>query len=186
MADNNEVDTARLHEDLHQRILDGETGLYMIVTEDNLAILVGITRGNITRLHCRSLAPREVVELLQSGRSYRLNFTYASGDEDQVILSGQKFLEILDKRPSAPVALGMNPGLGAADDDAMLASFQPQLVEIASEYIGMAAEYLIEDAYRNETDAAGIIGFIRDGIPHAASAEKFELDASRVLSLMLD
>lgn len=181
MADSDTIDNAGLYSDIQQTIESRVNGLYNIVTNKNLAILIGVTSGNITRLYCRSLPPNEVIEVLRDSRGFRVNFVSATEDTNKLVMSGADFLRCLDQdeieTTSAPADLS---------SDVLQTTFKPQLEELASEYIGIAATFLVDDAFDKFDSVEKIIHFTRNGIPDHASATEFEEKAREVLALIID
>ena len=184
MAGNNSVDSAELLDDIRQNVIQQQTGLYSIATDQNLSVLIGLTRGNVTRLHCRAMRPHEVIDVLKNSQAYRLRFMPASEDTDSIVMSGQKFLDELESvGPTTAPGEQENPTIPVNDGDIAPSSLRPQLIEITSEYIGMAAEILVEDAYNNHSDSTSIVRFVRDGLLDEISAEKFDEDVRNLLEM---
>jgi hypothetical protein len=178
------VDRAEVLDDIRQKVNQQQTGLYSIATDRNLSVLIGLTQGNVTRLHCRAMPPHEVIDVLKNSLASRLRFMPASEDTDSIIMSGQKFIEELETHgPTIGSANQDEPTVTDFEGETAPSTLRPQLVEIASEYIGMAAEFLVEDAYQNHQDSTSIVRFVRDGLLDAASAEKFDEDVRNLLEM---
>jgi hypothetical protein len=184
MSENNSVDIAELLEDIRQKVNQQQTGLYSIATDQNLSVLIGLTRGDVTRLHCRAMPPMAVIDVLKNSQTYRLRFMPASEDTDSIIMSGQKFLEELESAGSSPSLDDQaDTTVAIFEGETAPSTLRPQLIEIASEYIGMAAEFLVEDAYNNHRDTTSIVRFVREGLLDAISAEKFDQEVRNLLEL---
>ena len=194
MAESNTISSAELCHDVRQKVEGAETGLYTIATDQGIAVLIGLTRGNVPRLHCRSMANGQVIEVLRSGDAYRLRFMPATEDSDPVLMSGRALVDALESGPEIPGAyenfdvLPSAPEMavqsGAASHD-LPDNLRAQLVDITSEYIGLAAEILVDDALARHADLQGIIRYVRDGLPDAEFAGQFD-DAIRSAFMVLD
>ncbi|MFT7673521.1 MAG: hypothetical protein ACI845_001934 [Gammaproteobacteria bacterium] len=184
MADNNSVDSTGLLDDIRQKVNQQQTGLYSIATDQNFSVLIGLTRGKVTRLHCRRLPPQGVIDVLKNSLTYRMRFMPASEDTDSVIMSGPKFIEDLESTsPTVETDDQPDHTVLMFDGETAPSTLRPRLIEIASEYIGMAAEILVEDAYQNHRDSASIVRFVRDGMLDAISSEKFDEDVRNLLEM---
>ncbi len=163
------VPKQKLIEQLHQITGNRETGLLTILTENNRSIFLRFSNGQLTRLHCRSGEAGEAIQML--AESNMVKFTYASAPEDDQseLMPADSFLQLID------------PGGGAAGGAPVVSSgdmsmgdpIKAQMLEIATEYIGVVAEMIVDEAFEDNSDVGKAIDYIGNAIPDANQSKAF-------------
>ena len=165
------VSKARLLEQLREIIDTQETGFLTILTDTNRSVLLRFSEGRLTRLHCRSKEAGEAIQVL--AESAMVKFTYASAPEDTEpeLMPAASFLQLIDPGGDggASAAGVASSGNGAAASDPVKA----QMLEIATEYIGVVADMIVDEAFDDGRDVAEAIEYITQAIPDANQSRAF-------------
>ncbi len=166
------VSKARLFEQLAEIIEQQETGFLTILTDTNRSVLLRFSHGKLTRLHCRSKEAGEAIQVL--AESAMVKYTYASAPEDTEpeLMPADSFLQLIDPGGDAAAAAGSTAivsSSGSADNDPIRA----QMLEIATEYIGVIAEMIVDEAFEDDRDVAQAIDYICQIIPDANQSRAF-------------
>ena len=153
-----------------------ETGFLTILTDTNRSVLLRFSEGRLTRLHCRSKEAGEAIQVL--AESGMVKFTYASAPEDTEpeIMPAESFLQLIDPGGDAGASLG--GGAAAAGNDPIKA----QMLEIATEYIGVVADMIVDEAFDENRDVAAAIDYIAQTIPDANQSRAFRQAAQEHFS----
>ena len=165
------VSKAQLLEQLREIIDTQETGFLTILTDTNRSVLLRFSEGRLTRLHCRSKEAGEAIQVL--AESGMVKFTYASAPEDTEpeLMPADSFLQLIDPGGDAGASLGgaSGSGNGAAASDPIKA----QMLEIATEYIGVVADMIVDEAFDEGRSVAEAIDYIGQAIPDANQSRAF-------------
>ena len=166
------VPKAILFEQLNQIIDQQETGLLTILTESNRSIFLRFSRGKLTRLHCRSGEAGEAIQIL--AESTMVKFTYATAPEDSEpeFMPADSFLQLIDPggdsgASSAAAPLVSSGNMTAGDP------VKAQMLEIATEYMGVVAEMIVDEAFDGNSDVGKAIDYIGNAIPDANQSRAF-------------
>ncbi len=172
------VPKSKLIEQLSQITSNGETGLLTILTESNRSIFLRFSGGQLTRLHCRSGEAGEAIQML--AESSMVKFTYASAPEDDQaeLMPADSFMQLID--PGA-ADNGMAPVVSSGDMS-MGDPIKAQMLEIATEFIGVVAEMIVEEAFEDNNDVGKAIDYIGNSIPDANQSKAFRKAALEHLS----
>ncbi len=165
------VSKAKLLDQLREIIDANETGFLTILTDTNRSVLLRFSEGRLTRLHCRSKEAGEAIQVL--AESAMVKFTYASAPEDTEpeLMPAASFLQLIDPGGDAGASLGgaASSGNGAAVNDPVKA----QMLEIATEYIGVVADMIVDEAFDDGRNVAAAIDYITQAIPDANQSRAF-------------
>ena len=170
------VSKSKLIEQLREIIDTQETGFLTILTDTNRSVLLRFSEGRLTRLHCRSKEAGEAIQVL--AESAMVKFTYASAPEDTEaeLMPAASFLQLIDPGGDAGAAQA-----GAAVTSGGVAVNDPikaQMLEIATEYIGVVADMIVEEAFDEGRSVAEAIDYITQAIPDANQSRAFR-DAAK-------
>jgi len=172
MAQSKFVPKTQLFAQLADIISQRETGFLTILTDTNRSVLLRFSAGKLTRLHCRSKEAGEAIQVL--AESTMVKFTYASAPEDTEpeLMPADSFLQLIDPggdagagSTSAPVVSSGN--LSAGDP------IKAQMLEIATDFVGVVAEMIVDEAFDNNNNVAAAIEYICQAIPDANQSRAF-------------
>ncbi len=170
------VSKAQLLEQLREIVDTEETGFLTILTDTNRSVLLRFSEGKLTRLHCRSKEAGEAIQVL--AESGMVKFTYASAPEDTEpeLMPADSFLQLIDPGGDAGASLGggaVSSGGAIANDP-----IKAQMLEIATEYIGVVADMIVDEAFDEGRNVAEAIDYITQAIPDANQSRAFR-DAAK-------
>ena len=175
------VPKARLFEQLGEIIEQQETGFLTILTDTNRSVLLRFSQGQLTRLHCRSKEAGEAIQVL--AESSLVKYTYASAPEDSEpeLMPADSFLQLIDPGGGTVSSGSMRPivsgsNLPAADP------IKAQMLDIATEYIGIVAEMIVDEAFEDNNDVGRAIDYIGNAIPDAKQSKAFRRAALELFS----
>jgi hypothetical protein len=166
------VPKAKLFEQLTDIIDRQETGLLTILTENNRSIFLRFSQGKLTRLHCRSGEAGEAIQML--AESAMVKYTYATAPEDSEpeFMPAGSFLQLIDPggdagstNQTAPLVSSGNMALGDP--------VKARMLEIATEYMGVVAEMIVDEAFEGNSDVGKAIDYIGNAIPDANQSRAF-------------
>ncbi len=174
------VTKADLLAQLREIIDTRETGFLTILTDTNRSVLLRFSEGRLTRLHCRSKEAGEAIQVL--AESGMVKFTYASAPEDTEpeIMPADSFLQLIDPGGDAGASLG--GGAAATDGAAGNDPIRSQMLEIATEYVGVVADMIVDEAFDDNRDVAAAIEYIAQTIPDANQSRAFRQAAQEHFS----
>ena len=166
------VPKAKLFEQLKQIIGDQDTGLLTILTENNRSIFLRFSQGKLTRLHCRSGEAGEAIQML--AESAMVKYTYATAPEDSEpeFMPTDSFLQLIDPGGDAG-STSQSAALVSSGDSALGDPVKARMLEIATEYIGVVAEMIVDEAFENNADVGKAIDYIGNAIPDANQSKAF-------------
>lgn len=166
------VPKAKLFEQLTQIIDRQETGLLTILTESNRSIFLRFSQGKLTRLHCRSGEAGEAIQML--AESAMVKYTYATAPEDSEpeFMPADSFLQLIDPGGGGGTSSEGNPVVSSGDM-AIGDPVKAQMLDIATEYVGVVAEMIVDEAFENNSDVGKAIDYIGNAIPDANQSRAF-------------
>lgn len=166
------VPKAKLFEQLTQIIDRQETGLLTILTESNRSIFLRFSQGKLTRLHCRSGEAGEAIQML--AESAMVKYTYATAPEDSEpeFMPADSFLQLIDPGGGGGTSSETNPVVSSGDM-AIGDPVKAQMLDIATEYMGIVAEMIVDEAFENNSDVGKAIDYIGNAIPDANQSRAF-------------
>jgi len=167
------VPKAKLFEQLNEIIGQRETGLLTILTESNRSIFLRFSQGKLTRLHCRSGEAGEAIQML--AESAMVKFTYASAPEDSEpeFMPADSFLQLIDPGGNAGSSGQIASPLVSSGDMSIGDPVKSQMLEIATEYMGIVAEMIVDEAFEDNSDVGRAIDYIGDAIPDPNQSKAF-------------
>ena len=166
MAQSQFVPKAKLFAQLAEIIKNEETGFLTILTDSNRSVLLRFSKGKLTRLHCRSKEAGEAIQVL--AESVLVKYTYASAPEDTEpeLMPADSFMQLID--PGGEAGTGVSTGSSTLGDP-----IKAQMLEIATEYIGVVAEMIVDEAFDTTSDIGQAIDYIGNAIPDANQSKAF-------------
>ncbi len=170
------VSKARLLERLHEIVDASETGFLTILTDTNRSVLLRFSEGRLTRLHCRSKEAGEAIQVL--AECGMVKFTYASAPEDTEpeLMPAASFLQLID--PGGDAGAAHDGAVSSAEGVAANDPIKAQMLEIATEFIGVVADMIVDEAFDEDRSVAQAIDYITQAIPDANQSRAFR-DAAR-------
>ena len=172
MAQSQFVPKTQLFRQLNEIISTRDTGLLTILTESNRSIFLRFSRGKLTRLYCRSGEAGEAIQMLAEGSMVKFTYANAPEDEEPEFMPTDSFMQLIDpggdggvsSRPRSVIAGGRRSG-----DNPVRA----QLIEIATEFMGVVAEMIVDEAFESGNNVAAAIEYIANAIPDNNQAQAF-------------
>jgi len=179
------VPKAKLFEQLNEIIRQQETGLLTILTESNRSIFLRFSHGKLTRLHCRSGEAGEAIQML--AESAMVKFTYATAPEDSEpeFMPADSFLQLIDPGGDAGTS-GQAAPLVSSGDMSIGDPVKAQMLDIATEYMGVVAEMIVDEAFDGNSDVGKAIDYIGSAIPDANQSKAFRKAALEHFSSSID
>lgn len=174
------VAKARLFEQLREIIDRQETGFLTILTDTNRSVLLRFSQGKLTRLHCRSKEAGEAIQVL--AESAMIKYTYASAPEDTEpeLMPADSFLQLID--PGGDASASRSTSVVSSDSLTGNDPIKAQMLEIATEFVGVIAEMIVDEAFEEDRDVAQAIDYISQTIPDANQSRAFRTAAQEHFS----
>ena len=172
MAQPQFVDKAQLFAQLVDIVDNQETGFLTILTDTNRSVLLRFSQGKLTRLHCRSKEAGDAIQVLAESAMVKYTYVAAPEDDEPELMPTSSFLQLIDPANSTAILASEGvrvSGAKAAADDPVKA----QMVEIATEYIGIVAEMIVDEAFEESSAIGHIIDYICEAIPDRNQARAF-------------
>lgn len=171
MAQSQFVPKAQLFHQLNEIIARQATGLLTILTESNRSIFLRFSRGKLTRLYCRSGEAGEAIQMLAEGRMVKFTYASAPEDDEPEFMPTDSFMQLID--PGGDGGLGAATGRSAGGAARVSDPVRMQMLEIATEYMGIVAEMIVDEAFESNNDVARAIDYIADSIPDIDQSRAF-------------
>lgn len=153
------------------------TGLVSILTDTQRAVLLKFSRGKLIHAYSRSRDIAIVVQVINETDFLKFSFTSVPVDNQPELLPINTFIEMLESGDNTGLESGSMPRRTVAADsgsnDPTREPLKELLIEIASEYIGLVAEIVVEESLDNSSDTFEAIDAIAAMIPDADRAEAF-------------
>jgi hypothetical protein len=172
MAQSQFVPKVKLFEQLREIVRQRETGFLTILTDSNRSVLLRFSQGKLTRLHCRSKEAGEAIQVL--AESLLVKYTYASAPEDDEpeLMPAESFLQLIDPGGGGGSARRGNAAFSSAST-LIGDPIKAQMLEIATDYMGVVAEMIVDEAFESSNDVDKAIDYIAKAIPDSKQAEAF-------------
>ncbi len=166
------VPKVKLIEQLGEIISNHETGFLTILTDSNRSVLLRFSQGKLTRLHCRSKEAGEAIQVL--AESSLVKYTYASAPEDSEpeLMPTDSFLQLIDPG-GGTASFAKKSSVVSSSNMSTGDPIKAQMLEIATEYIGIVAEMIVEEAFEDSNDVGKAIDYIGNAIPDANQSKAF-------------
>ena len=179
------VPKALLLERLQELVAMRESGLLTILTESRRSIFLRFSQGRLTRVYCRSGDTGEAIGLLARENCVRFTCNSAPEQDKPELMPAESFMQLI-----APAAVKDDSNrAGHSDRDPPGPQSNPlrtQMLEIALEHIGIAAEIVVEEAFESNGNIALAIEYIGDTIPDPEMSRAFRMAARRHFSSLGD
>ena len=161
-----------------RKIADAKgTGLVSILTDTQRAVLLKFSRGKLIHAYSRSREISVVVRVLIETDFVKFSFTSVPVENQPELIPIDTFIEMLESGDSIDLVTGSTPQrIVVADSEPNDLTREPLkelLVEIASEYIGLVAEIVVEESLENSSETSEAVDTIAAMIPDADQAEAF-------------
>ena len=172
MAQSHFVPKVELFRQLNEIIATRDTGLLTILTESNRSIFLRFSQGKLTRLYCRSGEAGEAIQMLAEGSMVKFTYANAPEDDQPEFMPTDSFMQLIDP--------GGDGGASGASNTVVSGSIMPvsdpiktQMLEIATEFVGVVAEMIVDESFEDGRNVAMAIEYIADAIPDQAQADAF-------------
>jgi len=161
-----------------RRIGDSKgTGLVSILTDNQRAVLLKFSRGMLIHCYSRSRDIAVVLQVLNETDFVKFSFTSVPVENLPELMSIDTFTEILESGDNRGVKSSSTPQqIVVAKSDQTDITREPLkelLVDIASEYIGLVAEIVVDESLDSNADTFAVIDTIADMIPEPERAAAF-------------
>lgn len=172
MSQSQFVPKAKLFAQLSEIIQQQETGFLTILTDNNRSVLLRFSQGKLTRLHCRSKEAGEAIQVL--AECLMVKYTYASAPEDTEpeLMPADSFLQLIDPGGDAKSA-GNSAAVVSSGTMSMGDPIKAQMLEIATDYMGVVAEMIVDEAFEESNDVGKAIDYIGNAIPDPNQSKAF-------------
>ena len=138
------------------------------IDEQSADIAQGVDKSE----EVRSGEAGEAIQML--AESAMVKYTYAGAPEDDQpeFMPAESFLQLIepggDAGSSAQSSTLVSSGNSAVGDP-----IKAQMLEIATEFIGVVAEMIVDEAFDDNTDVGKAIDYIGNSIPDANQSKAF-------------
>ena len=180
MAQSQFVPKSQLFRQLNEIIDRQATGLLTILTESNRSIFLRFSRGRLTRLYCRSGEAGEAIQMLAEGRMVKFTYATAPEDDEPEFMPTDSFMQLIDPGGDGGLSVASSPMSGGATR--VSDPIKSQMLEIATEYMGVVAEMIVDEAFESNNDVGRAIDYISDAIPDEAQSRAFREAAEQHFS----
>ena len=171
MAQSQFVPKAQLFRQLNEIIARQATGLLTILTETNRSIFLRFSRGRLTRLYCRSGEAGEAIQMLAEGRMVKFTYASAPEDDEPEFMPTDSFMQLID--PGGDGGVSAARTTLASGNSQVSDPIRLQMLEIATEYMGIVAEMIVDEAFESNNEVARAIDYIAGSIPDADQSRAF-------------
>jgi len=176
MAQSQFVPKSKLFDQLSEIVSQRETGFLTILTDTNRSVLLRFSQGKLTRLHCRSKEAGEAIHVLAECSMVKFSYASAPVDNEPELMPAKIFLQLInpgdaiDEPVDFPDAIS-NSGMFVSDP------IKVQMLELATEYVGIIAEMIVDEAFEDDTGVSEAIDYIASTIPDETQANAFRTAA---------
>ena len=181
MAPSQFVPRAKLFIQLQEIISLQESGLLTILTDTNRSVFLRFSQGTLTRVHCRSGEAGEAIQMLAESVMVKYSYAAAPVDDEAELMPADSFLQLIDP--------GGNPGANTSTstivsraDSSVSDPIKAQILAIATDYMGVVAEMIVEEAFDGNADVTRAIEYIGNAIPDDNQSEAFRESALEYFS----
>jgi hypothetical protein len=172
MAQPQFVDKSKLYAQLVDIVENQETGFLTILTDTNRSVLLRFSNGKLTRLHCRSKEAGEAIQVLTESAMVKYTYVTAPEDDEPELMPTSSFLQLID--PANGMTTSMAAGVRVSGGKAVeVDPIKAQLLEIATEYVGIVAEMIVEEAFEENRQVGQAIDYVCEAIPDKNQARAF-------------
>ena len=176
MAQSQFVPRAKLFTQLQEIISLQESGLLTILTDTDRSIFLRFSQGRLTRVHCRSGEAGEAIQMLAESAMVKYSYAVAPVDDEPELMPADSFLQLIDpggnadsKDPAATIVSSVDPSVSDP--------VKAQMLDIATDYMGVVAEMIVEEAFDGNSDVGQAIEYIGNAIPDTNQSSAFRESA---------
>ena len=163
------------------------TGLISILTGSQRAVLLKFSRGKLIHAFSRSRDISVVIQVLLATEHVKFSFTQVPVEDQPELMPLDMLIEILESGGSPDMELDPSslPGevVASGATNITLEPLKELLVDIASEYIGLVADIVVEEALENSNDTFEAIDAIAAMIPEENRAADFRYAVENAINL---
>jgi len=170
------VPKVKLFAQLNEIISRQETGLLTILTDGDRSIFLRFSQGRLTRLHCRSGEAGEAIQMLAESAMVKYSYATAPEDSEPELMPAGSFLQLIDPGGNAS-SEGHSATVVSSADSSAGDPIKLQMLEIATDYMGVVAEMIVDEAFDGNTDVGKAIDYIGNAIPDANQSKAFRRSA---------
>lgn len=160
-------------------------GAFIVLTAANTPVMIRLSGGEITTLHCRGYDVQKAIDTLAPSEQVRYSFSAVSAENKPSLIEVSDFLEAIDAMVLPGDGGAPTPAGDSEDrwlDEPVSEEAKEQLMALATEVIGPVAALIVEDALAQNTNLRATIDEIRAAIPETDAAERFVAIARERLS----
>jgi hypothetical protein len=176
MAQSQFVPREKLFAQLEEIIKQQGTGLLTILTDSERSVFLRFSQGRLTRLHCRSGEAGEAIQMLAESVMVKYSYTAAPEDSEAELMPTDSFLQLIDPGGNADSS-ALPPTIVSSADPSVGDPIKAQMLEIATDYMGIVAEMIVDEAFDGNTDVGKAIDYIGNAIPDANQSRAFRSSA---------
>lgn len=152
-----------------RKIADSKgTGLVSILTDTQRAVLLKFSRGKLIHCYSRSRDIAVVLQVLNETNFVKFSYTTVPAENLPELMSIDTFTEILESAGNRGVKSSSTTQrsevTGTEQTDITREPLKELLVDIASEYIGLVAEIVVDESLQINGDAFAVIDSIAEMI----------------------
>ncbi len=176
MAQSQFVSKSKLFDQLSEIVSQRETGFLTILTDTNRSVLLRFSLGKLTRLHCRSKEAGEAINVLAECNLVKFSYAVAPVDNEPELMPANIFLQLIN--PGGDIDEPMD-SLSVVSHSGMFVSdpIKVQMLELATEYVGIIAEMIVDEAFEDDAGVSEAIDYIANTIPDETQAKAFRAAA---------
>jgi hypothetical protein len=176
MAQSQFVPREKLFAQLKEIIKQQGTGLLTILTDSERSVFLRFSQGRLTRLHCRSGEAGEAIQMLAESVMVKYSYTAAPEDSEAELMPTDSFLQLIDPGGNADSS-ALPPTIVSSAAPSVGDPIKTQMLEIATDYMGIVAEMIVDEAFDGNTDVGKAIDYIGNAIPDANQSRAFRSSA---------
>lgn len=176
MAQSQFVPKVKLFAQLNEIISRRETGLLTILTDSERSIFLRFSQGRLTRLHCRSGEAGEAIQMLAESAMVKYSYAAAPEDSEPELMPADSFMQLIDPGGDADFSRHSTTIVSSADPS-VSDPIKAQMLEIATDYMGVVAEMVVDEAFDGNADVGKAIDYIGNAIPDANQSKAFRRSA---------
>jgi hypothetical protein len=176
MAQSQFVPKVKLFAQLNEIISRQETGLLTILTDSDRSIFLRFSQGRLTRLHCRSGEAGEAIQMLAESAMVKYSYAAAPEDSEPELMPADSFMQLIDPGGDADFSRHSATIVSSADPS-VSDPIKAQMLDIATDYMGIVAEMIVDEAFDGNADVGKAIDYIGNAIPDANQSKAFRRSA---------
>jgi hypothetical protein len=186
MAQSQFVPKSQLFDQLGEIIRQGETGFLTILTDTNRSVLLRFSQGRLTRLHCRSKEPGEAIHVLAECLMLKYSYASAPVDNEPELMPAKSFLQLINPGGDMTDMTDMTDSRPVVTSSGMFVSdpVKIRMLELATEYVGIIAEMIVDEAFEDNTNVNTAIDYIASTIPDETQSEAFRAAARQQFAVI--